>query len=91
MFWAKNKNQRTIGRVNAHLIWTVLPVEELMALYDPCPGMWPVWTQGAQVTGFRKRIIEHFYKQNIKALVFMVSEKIFVCFSHCKYMGTNVL
>ena len=26
----------------------------------------------------------------IKAPGLMVSEKIFVCFSHCKYMGVNV-
>ena len=90
MFWAKTMNQRTIGRVNSHLIWTVLPVDELKALNDPCPGMWPVWAPGAQVTGFRKRIIEHCYKQNIKALELMVSGKIFVCFSHCKYKGANV-
>ena len=60
---------------------------------DPCPGVWPVWTvwtPGAQVAGFKKRIIEHCYTQNIKALGLMVSKKILVSFSHCKYMGANV-
>ena len=39
---------------------------------------------------FIKRLIEHCYTQNIKAPGLMVSEKTFVCFSHCKYMGANV-
>ena len=42
------------------------------------------------MAGFIKKIIEHNYTQNIKALGLMVSEKIFVCFSNCKYMGANV-
>ena len=55
---------------------------------DPCPGVCPVWTPGAQVAGFKKRIIEHCYTQNKNALVLMVSE-IFGCFSHSKNMGAN--
>ena len=39
---------------------------------------------------FIKRIAEHSYTQNIKALGLLVSEKIFVWFSHCKYMRDNV-
>ena len=58
---------------------------------DTCPGVWPVWTQGTQVAGFKKRIIENCYTQNVRAPGLMVSQKkIFVCFSHCKYMGDNV-
>ena len=41
------------------------------------------------MAGFKKRIIEHCYTQNIKAPGRMVSKKIFVCFSHCEYMGAN--
>ena len=37
-----------------------------------------------------KRLIEHCNTQNIIAVGLMVSEKIFVCFSYCKYMGANV-
>ena len=25
--------------------------------YGPCSGAWPVWTPGAEVAGFKKRII----------------------------------
>ena len=59
---------------------------------DPCPGIWPVWTPGAQAAGFKRWrwITEHCYTQNMKALGLMGSEKkIFVCFSHCKYIGAN--
>ena len=31
----------------------------------------------------------HCYIQNMKALGFVISEKIFLCFSHCKSMGAN--
>ena len=44
-------------------------------------GAWPVCTHGALLAGFIKRITKHCYKQNIKALGIMVSEKkFFVCF-----------
>ena len=47
------------------------------------PGAWPVWTQGAPLAGFIKRNTIHCYKQNMKALGLVVSEKkIFLCFSH---------
>ena len=54
------------------------------------PGAWPVWTPGAWLSGFKKRITKHCYTQNIKALGLMVSrKKAFVCFPHYKYMGAN--
>ena len=46
------------------------------------PGVWPVWTPGAPLAGFIKRNTIHCYKQNMKALGLVVSEKIFLCFSH---------
>ena len=39
------------------------------------PGAWPVWTPGAQLAGFIKRNTIHCYKQNMKALGLVVSEK----------------
>ena len=61
-----------------------------MTSNDPCPGVWPEWTLGAQLAEIKKRIIEHCYTQ-IKAPGLMVSEKkIFVCFAHCKNMEANV-
>ena len=44
------------------------------------PGAWPVWTPGAPLAGFIKRNTIHCYKQNMKALGLVVSEKIFLCF-----------
>ena len=45
------------------------------------PGAWPVWTPGAPLAGFIKRNTVHCYKQNMKALCLVVSEKkIFLCF-----------
>ena len=47
------------------------------------PGSWPVWTPGAPLAGFIKRNTIHCYKQNMKALGLVVSEKkICLCFSH---------
>ena len=46
------------------------------------PGAWPVWTPGAPSAGFIKRKTIHCYKQNMKALGLVVSEKIFLCFTH---------
>ena len=47
------------------------------------PGAGPVWTPGARLAGFIKRNTIHCYKQNMKALGLVVSEKkIFLCFSH---------
>ena len=39
------------------------------------PGAWPVWTSGAPLAGFIKRNTIHCYKQNMKALGLVVSEK----------------
>ena len=39
------------------------------------PGAGPVWTQGARLAGFIKRTTIHCYKQNMKALGLVVSEK----------------
>ena len=41
------------------------------------PGPWPVWTPGAPLAGFIKGNTIHCYKQNMKALGLVVSEKIF--------------
>ena len=47
------------------------------------PGAGPVWTTGARLAGFIKRITIYCYKQNMKALGLVVSEKkIFLCFTH---------
>ena len=47
------------------------------------PGAWPVWTPGARLAGFKKRNTIHCYKQNMKDLGLVVSEKkIFFMFSH---------
>ena len=40
----------------------------------------PVWTPGAQLAGFIKRNTIYCYKQNMKALGLVVSEKIFFMF-----------
>ena len=43
----------------------------------------PVWTPGARLAGFIKRNTIYCYKQNMKALGLVVSEKkIFLCFAH---------
>ena len=39
------------------------------------PGAWPVWTPGAPLAGFIKRNTIHCFKQNMKALGLVVSEK----------------
>ena len=39
------------------------------------PGAGPVWTTGAQYSGFMKRTTRHCYTQNMKALGLVVSEK----------------
>ena len=46
------------------------------------PGVWPVWTPGAPLAAFIKESIIHWSTQHMKALGHMVSEKIFLCFSH---------
>ena len=43
----------------------------------------PVWTPGARLAGFIKRNTIYGYKQNMKVLGLVVSEKmIFLCFAH---------
>ena len=46
------------------------------------PGALPVWTPGASLAAFIKERIIHWSTQHMKALGHMVSEKIFLCFSH---------
>ena len=46
------------------------------------PVAWPVWTPGAPLAAFIKESIIHWSTQHMKALGHMVSEKIFLCFSH---------
>ena len=52
-----------------------------MVDYD-MPGAWPVWTPGALFAAFIKKSIIHWSTQHMKALGHVVSEKIFLCFSH---------
>ena len=46
-----------------------------LCFYHDAPGAGPVWTPGARLAGFIKRTTIHCYKQNIKALGLVVSEK----------------
>ena len=46
-----------------------------LSLWQPCPWAWPIWTPGAWLAGFIKRITKHCYKQYVNALGLMVSEK----------------
>ena len=41
----------------------------------PPPGVGPVWAPGARLAGFIKRTTIHCYKQNMKVLGLVVSEK----------------
>ena len=45
------------------------------SMVDDMRGAWPVWTPGAPLVGFIKRNTIHCYKQNMKALGLVVSEK----------------
>ena len=57
---------------------------------DDVPGTGPVWTPGAPLAGLIKRTTIHCYTQDMEVLGHVVSEKkIFLCLSHCKYMGAN--
>ena len=49
---------------------------------NDAPGAGPVWTPGARLAGFIKENTIYCYKQNMKALGLVVSEKIFLCFNH---------
>ena len=40
------------------------------------PGGWPIWTPGARYAGVMKGTTKHCYTQNMKALGFVVLEKI---------------
>ena len=51
------------------------------------PGAWPIWAVGTRLAGFMKGITKHCYKQNIKTLGLMVSEKIVYVFPHYNPMG----
>ena len=62
-----------------------LVVSEKIFLYfhHDAPGAGPVWNTGARMAGFIKRNTIYCYKQNMKALRLVVSEKkIFLCFTH---------
>ena len=54
--------------------------------YD-APGARPIWTPCTRLAGFIKRTIIHCYTQTMKAMGVVVSEKLFLCFSHCQSMG----
>ena len=51
------------------------------------PGAWPVWTPRVPLAAFMKESIIHWSTQYMKALDHMVSEKIFLCFSHAAPRG----
>ena len=57
--------------------------EDFLNFSHDAPRAGPVWTPGAQLAGFIKRNTICCYKQNMKALSLVVSEKkIFLCFTH---------
>ena len=75
----------------------VFPIVSIWELMTP-PGQWQIFTpQGmanfdpeAWWTGFIKGPTRHCYTQNTKALSYVALEnKIFLCFSHSKYIGAN--
>ena len=48
---------------------------------NDAPGAWPIWTPGSRLAGIIKGLTKHCFKQYIKALGLMVSEKkFFLCF-----------
>ena len=49
--------------------------EDFFMVFIMTPGAGPVWTPGARLAGFIKRNTIYCYKQNMKALGLMVSEK----------------
>ena len=53
------------------------------------PRAWSFLTPGARLAAFIMRTTIPCYTQNMKALGLAVSEKIFLCFPHCKSMGAN--
>ena len=74
-------------------IFYVFRIVSLWELITPRVG--PFFTPGAWLAGFIKRTTIHCYRfikrttihcytQNMKALGLVLSEKIFLCFSHCK-------
>ena len=57
---------------------------------NDAPGTWPIWTPGSRLAGILKGLTKHCFTQNIKALVVMVSEKIFLrFFSYYKSMEAS--
>ena len=49
--------------------------EDFLCFSYDAPGAGPIWTPGARLAGFIKRIIIHCYTLNMKALGLVVSEK----------------
>ena len=61
----------------------VVPEKIFLSFSHDAPGAGPVWTPGARLAGFKKRTTIYCYKQNMKALGLVVSEKkIFLYFTH---------
>ena len=57
---------------------------------NEAPRVWPILTPGSRLAGIIKGLTKHCFKQNIKALGLMVSEKkIFYVFSHYNSMEAN--
>ena len=85
----------TVGRIYKEEHYTLLQIkyessgpcgfgeEDFLCFSHDAPEAGPVWTTGARLAGFIKRITIYCYKQNMKALGLVVSEKkIFLCFTH---------
>ena len=91
----------TVGRIYKEEHYTLLQTkyessgpcgfgeEDFLCFSHDAPGAGPVWTTGARLAGFIKRTTIHCYRQNMKAMGFVVLEKKIFCFSHCKSMGAN--
>ena len=72
----------TVGRIYKEDHYTLLHTKYESFSHD-APGAGPVWTPWARLAGFIKRNNIYCYKQNMKALGLVVSEKIFfLCFTH---------
>ena len=69
--------------------------EDFLCFSHDAPRAGPVWTPGAHlagfIAGFIKRTTIHCYKQNMKALSLVVSEKkIFLCFTQGPHRGEPI-
>ena len=78
-FWLAGFIKRTTIYIhcytqNIKALGLVVSEKKIFCISDT-PGARPVWTPGAQLAGFIKRIFIHRYTQNKKALGLVVLEK----------------